>query len=307
MLAMEDRQKEMPSTLHGWQMQTSPEITGGWALKTRTNWKRPWAKASRRARSVPCWGTRPFPARKRSIKHRCNGCLLNFKEHGRLGKQFAGWPTTSSSSSTKTQQRDPLAAHKWNNSSLSIQTEFSNIKLPVTSVCNRSVLKQGWHEALFCYICTAQQMCTLAPSTQSSSSQQGLGRSVPSHEDQHTPVLHPKLDAAQVKSWEVLLSPLVYIQPLSSSDFCRLCIVFSVRHWQLSCFRCSRYQKPQSMLFSPTQDPMCTLEVASPTTSQWRITCSRLAGFHYSLRLETFRTSQVLHFYCNTITFIQLF
>lgn len=37
----------------------------------------------------------------------------------------------------------------------------------------------------------------------------GLGQTVPSQEDQHTPVSHPKLDTTQVKSWEVLLNPMV--------------------------------------------------------------------------------------------------
>lgn len=50
-------------------------------------------------RNTASWA---FPARERSIRQGCNGCLLSFKEHGHLGKQFAGWPTASSSSSTKT-------------------------------------------------------------------------------------------------------------------------------------------------------------------------------------------------------------
>lgn len=35
------------------------ERTGGWALKTRINWKCPWAKASHGTQGVACWGTWP--------------------------------------------------------------------------------------------------------------------------------------------------------------------------------------------------------------------------------------------------------
>lgn len=49
-----------------------------------------------------------FPSQGKEHQAGCRGCLLNFKEQGHLGKQFAGWPTTSSSASRRTRSGEIL-------------------------------------------------------------------------------------------------------------------------------------------------------------------------------------------------------
>lgn len=158
-----------------------PEIsgrTGGRTLKTRINWKCPWAKASHAAWGAPRWGTLlGLPSQRK--KHQAwvqwrLAPLQRAQSLRRTVRRLADYQLLFQHKDTE--WRDSLAAHKWNNSSLPIQTEFSNVKSPVTSVCNLSVWNQSWQGALFCNICTVQQMHTLAPSTQTTSSQQGLGR-----------------------------------------------------------------------------------------------------------------------------------
>lgn len=119
-------------------------------------------------------------------KHQAWVRQLNFREHslGKTASRLAHYQLRS-------QHKDTLAAHKWDNSSLSIQADFSTITLPVTAICNTPVWNQSQHGALLCYICTVRQMYTLALSMQFLSSHQGPGWSLTSREGQHTPVSQP--------------------------------------------------------------------------------------------------------------------
>lgn len=119
-----------------------------------------WSTGCTLLRNTASWA---FPPRKKSIRHGCNGCLLNFKEHGHLGKQFAGWPTASSSSSTKTHSGEIL----WLLTS-GITPHSPSKQNLVTSSCQ-------WHQFVIC------QRATRAGTKPSSVTSVLRSRSTPWH------------------------------------------------------------------------------------------------------------------------------
>lgn len=116
------------------------ERTGGWALKTWINVLEQKPHMEHRAYPTEEHGLVGFPSQKKEHWAWVHRVLAQFQRARSLGKTVCRLAYYQLLFQHKnTQRRDPLAAHTWNNSSLPIQTEFSNIKLPVTSVCNLSV------------------------------------------------------------------------------------------------------------------------------------------------------------------------